>query len=315
MVLPFRILRPEPSIEFLAFSLPDAITVSLSGLESLVVRSSLAAASLTGDQLDLRALAADANVDAIVTGSLLPAGGLVRVSVQLVELPSGTVLWSHAFQVPLDDMFQIQDAVCSAVVEALALPLSSREQRLLRRDVPSSSEAYAHYLRANRLSSSSRELAAGARSLSAGGRGRSELRAGVGALRTPVARDEQVRARSRRARAPRRGRRGVPARVPDQPGAVGRAQSLHLSRSRERPRARGDDSAARTRARADAAIPSCTRDWSMPAATPASSMPRLPRSSGRAGSIRRSARAWRTPSSCRASSSARSSSIATTRRI
>jgi non-specific serine/threonine protein kinase len=155
MVLPFRILRPEPAIDFLAFSLPDAITVSLSGLESLVVRSSLAAAGFAGEQLDLRALAAEANVDAVVTGSLLPAGGLVRVSVQLVEIPSGTVLWSHAFQVPLDDMFQIQDAVCSAVVEALALPLSSREQRLLRRDVPSSSEAYAHYLRANRLSNTS----------------------------------------------------------------------------------------------------------------------------------------------------------------
>lgn len=31
MVLPFRMLRPDPSIDFLAFSLPDAITVSLSG--------------------------------------------------------------------------------------------------------------------------------------------------------------------------------------------------------------------------------------------------------------------------------------------
>jgi len=155
MVLPFKILRPEPSVDFLAFSLPDAITVSLSGLESLVVRSSLAAASFASEQLDLRTLASEANVDAVVAGSLLPAGGQIRVNVQIVEIPSGTVLWSHAFQVPLEEMFQIQDAVCSAVVEALALPLSSREQRLLRRDVPSSAEAYAHYLRANRLSSSS----------------------------------------------------------------------------------------------------------------------------------------------------------------
>ena len=91
----------------------------------------------------------------MVTGSLLQSAGLVRISVQLVEVTSGTVLWSHAAQVPVDDMFQIQDAVCSAVVEALALPLSSREQRLLRRDVPASSEAYAHYLRANRLSTTS----------------------------------------------------------------------------------------------------------------------------------------------------------------
>jgi serine/threonine protein kinase/tetratricopeptide (TPR) repeat protein len=155
MVLPFRLLRSEPSVDFLAFSLPDAITVSLSGLESLVVRSSLAAASYASDQLDLRALASEANVDAVVAGSLLPAGGQIRINVQVVEIPSGTVRWSQAFQVPLEEMFQIQDAVCSAVVEALALPLSSREQRLLRRDVPSSAEAYAHYLRANRLSNSS----------------------------------------------------------------------------------------------------------------------------------------------------------------
>jgi len=152
MVLPFRILRPDPTVDFLAFSLPDAITVALSGLESLVVRSSLAASKYSTDNLDLRTLAADAGLDAIVTGSLLHSGGQVRVSVQLVAVPDGTVLWTHAFQVPLDDMFQVQDAVCSAVVEALALPLSSREQRMLRRDVPASSDAYAHYLRANRLS-------------------------------------------------------------------------------------------------------------------------------------------------------------------
>jgi serine/threonine protein kinase/tetratricopeptide (TPR) repeat protein len=152
VVLPFRILRPDPTIDFLAFSLPDAITVSLSGLESLVVRSSLTATKFAESTLDLKTIAAEAAVDAVVTGSLLQAGGLVRVSVQLVEVPAGTVLWSHAAQVPVDDMFQVQDTVCSAVVEALALPLSSREQRMLHRDVPANAEAYALYLRANRLS-------------------------------------------------------------------------------------------------------------------------------------------------------------------
>ena len=155
MVLPFRLLRPDPTIDFLAYSLPDAITVSLSGLESLIVRSSLAASRYSTEQPDLRALASEAGVDAVVTGSLLQSAGMVRIGVQLVEVASSTVLWSHTAQVPVDDMFQIQDAVCSAVVEALALPLSSREQRLLRRDVPASSEAYAHYLRANRLSTTS----------------------------------------------------------------------------------------------------------------------------------------------------------------
>ena len=38
VVLPFRVLRPDPETDFLAFSLPDAIATSLSGIGSLVVR-------------------------------------------------------------------------------------------------------------------------------------------------------------------------------------------------------------------------------------------------------------------------------------
>ena len=43
VVLPFRLLRPDPEIDFLAYSLADVIATSLSSLESLIVRSSLAA--------------------------------------------------------------------------------------------------------------------------------------------------------------------------------------------------------------------------------------------------------------------------------
>src|SRR6266568_2012543 len=39
IVLPFRILRPDPATDFLALSLADALATSLSGLKSLVVRS------------------------------------------------------------------------------------------------------------------------------------------------------------------------------------------------------------------------------------------------------------------------------------
>jgi tetratricopeptide (TPR) repeat protein len=77
------------------------------------------------------------------------------VNVQLVQAPSGTVLWSHALQASLDDLFSIQDAIRSAVVSALALPVSSREQHQLHQDVPASAQAYEHYLKANKASASS----------------------------------------------------------------------------------------------------------------------------------------------------------------
>src|SRR5204862_6411413 len=39
IVVPFKVLRPDPETDFLAFSLADAVTSGLSGLQSLVVRS------------------------------------------------------------------------------------------------------------------------------------------------------------------------------------------------------------------------------------------------------------------------------------
>lgn len=151
IVLPFRVLRPDPDTDFLAFSLPDAITSSLSGLQSLVVRSTVAAAKFKSESLDLKALASEADVDAAVTGTLLRAGDRLRVNAQLVETPGGTVLWSQTSQVPLGDVFGLQDELTHRIVESLAIPLTAREERLLRRDVPATAKAYEFYLRANQL--------------------------------------------------------------------------------------------------------------------------------------------------------------------
>ena len=149
MVLPFRLLRADAEIDFLAFSLADAVTNSLSPLESLVVRSTLAAAQFASSPPDLRAIARDANVDVVLSGTLLRAGESLRVSAQLLEAPAGTVLWSYTAQVALGDIFQLQDTLARQIVESLALPLSGRERRAFGHDVPANAKAYEFYLRAN----------------------------------------------------------------------------------------------------------------------------------------------------------------------
>lgn len=155
MVLPFKILRHDPETDFLAFSLPDAITTSLSGLSALVVLSTAVATRFGGDSPDLRRMAAETDVDVVVTGTLLRAGDRVRVTTQLVEAPNGTLLWSHQAQVTLTDIFELEDALVRRIVEALALPLTAREHKMLAQDVPESPRAYEFYLRANQLATDS----------------------------------------------------------------------------------------------------------------------------------------------------------------
>ena len=89
VVLPFRILRSDPETDFLAFSLPDAIATSLSGIGSLTVRSGATAARFGGEAPDLKALASEADVDRVVMGTLLRSGEQLRATAQLVEAPGG----------------------------------------------------------------------------------------------------------------------------------------------------------------------------------------------------------------------------------
>ncbi|HEY1307727.1 MAG TPA: hypothetical protein VGF24_29450 [Vicinamibacterales bacterium] len=151
IVLPFRILRTDSETDFLAFSLPDAITSGLSGLDSLIVRSSLVASRLAGQGADLRTIASEADVDVVLTGTLVRAGEQLRVSTELVEAPGGTLVWSHSSRVPLGDIFRLQDDLAMRIVGSLSLPLTAREHRMLKHDVPANTKAYEFYLRANQL--------------------------------------------------------------------------------------------------------------------------------------------------------------------
>ena len=161
IVLPFRMLRLDPDTEFLAFSLPDALSGSLSGLESLVVRSSLVAARFTAGSegfVDLKKVAAEADVDLIVTGTLLRSGDDVRVSAQLTDVATGTLVWSGSAPARACDVFAVQDDLAQRIVSSLLLPFSVRDQRA-RRDVPANAAAYEFFLRGNQLSHDSKQYA------------------------------------------------------------------------------------------------------------------------------------------------------------
>ena len=150
VVLPFRILRPDPETDFLAFSLPDAIATSLSSHASLIVRSSVVAARFGAETPDLKMLAAEADVDRVIMGTLLRSGDQLRAAVQLVEAPGGTLLTSHTVQSSMGDLFQLQDDIARRATDALAVPLAGATAWPTP-DRPHDPRAYEHYLRANEL--------------------------------------------------------------------------------------------------------------------------------------------------------------------
>ena len=138
VVLPFRMLRPDPEIDFLSFSLADAITASLGSLESLVVRSTPG-----GCAIHQRSAEPDCARHRAGRGC---GGDPARCCA-----PAPRYAWPRSWwkrralagcsgprrrRSPLNDVFQLQDDLSRHIVESLALPLSAREQRLLAHDAP-----------------------------------------------------------------------------------------------------------------------------------------------------------------------------------
>ena len=152
MVLPFRMLRPSEDIQFLAYSLPEAITVSLAGLENLVVRSSLVASRYSTEAPDLQKIAKEAEVDVVLTGALLSVGERLRITAQLIEVPSGTLIWSHSSEATNRELLELHDDLVGRVVDSILPSLTVQEHQSLQQDRPASATVYQLYLQANEFS-------------------------------------------------------------------------------------------------------------------------------------------------------------------
>ena len=151
IALPFHLVHRDERIDFLGRSLPEAVSASLAGLRSMIVRSSLLAARFAEGQPDPRRIAQEAEVDLLLAGTILCDGEQVRVTAELVQAPTGTLIASYICQTRRDNILEIQDSLVHRIVEALMLNLTERERRTLNHDVPVSARAYEFYLRANHL--------------------------------------------------------------------------------------------------------------------------------------------------------------------
>ncbi len=155
VVAPFRLLRADDEIEFLSFGLPDAITTSLATVDSIVVLSGQKASRFADADLNFEALDT-AGVDLGLTGTLLRDGKELRVTTQLIEVPSGELKRSAVSQAPLHDIFALQDRLAREILAALGIVPEPRAA--LQRDQPRDALAYEYYLRANKLAHNQRML-------------------------------------------------------------------------------------------------------------------------------------------------------------
>ena len=101
-----------------------------------------------GRPLNLKTVAADLGVRAVLKGSVQRTGDKVRVAVQLIEARSDRGLWAASYDRSLADVFAVQSEIASAVANALHASLTPQESLAVKSVPTRNQKAYDLFLRA-----------------------------------------------------------------------------------------------------------------------------------------------------------------------
>ncbi|QYO66298.1 winged helix-turn-helix domain-containing protein [Leptolyngbya sp. 7M] len=144
-VLPFKSVAADFHDDNLRLGLTDGLITKLSGIKQIVVRPTNAV--LKYETSDLLVAGRELAVDAVLDGNVQRIGQKIRVTVQLVSVRDGSLLWGGAFDEEFTDVFRVQDAIVEQAVSALALQLTGEDRRQITKDYTANPEAHYAYVR------------------------------------------------------------------------------------------------------------------------------------------------------------------------
>ncbi|MGA2184826.1 MAG: winged helix-turn-helix domain-containing protein [Bryobacteraceae bacterium] len=145
-VLPFRQLTAVPGDDYLGLGLADAVITRLSNIRQLIVRPTSSVLKYSGPAVDARSAGRELGVEALLDGNVQHAGNRVRLTVQLIRVHDGRILWAESFDERSAGFFAVEDSVSERVAETLALRLAGAEKQELARHYTENAEAYRNYL-------------------------------------------------------------------------------------------------------------------------------------------------------------------------
>jgi eukaryotic-like serine/threonine-protein kinase len=139
-VLPFRDLSGQGGSEVWSIGIADAIISRLATLQNLAVRPTNSVLKYAKAADDPSQAARELEVNSVLTGTYQQVGGVMRVSVQLID--HGAARWGSRYDLQGHDLLRFEDDVAQKVVDGLSVQLSGAEQESLKTSSTHSEEAY-----------------------------------------------------------------------------------------------------------------------------------------------------------------------------
>ncbi len=146
-VLPLENLSGDATQDYFADGMTEALITDLGKISELRVISRPSVMQYKGSRRPPVEITRELNVEALLTGSVVRAGGRVRIFVQLLDAASDRNIWSNSYERDLRDVLALQDEVTRDVIARIRIKLQPEDQKKLTGAGPVVPEAYDHYLR------------------------------------------------------------------------------------------------------------------------------------------------------------------------
>lgn len=146
-ILPFADLSGL-SEDFFAEGLVNEITSALSQMRDFFVIARQSACAYKGRMIDARDVGRALGARYIVDGTVQRGKSKVLVNVQLVEAPTGTVIWAGRFENAHEELLDLQWNIAQRVAAAIQPSVRGREIKAHLRKPPEALDAYGLVLQA-----------------------------------------------------------------------------------------------------------------------------------------------------------------------
>ena len=146
-VLPFENLSRDPDNAYFATGIQDEILTRIAKIGTLKVISRLSTRQYSARSDNLSEIAHQLGVANILEGSVQRAADQVHINVQLISAATKEHLWAESYDRKLENIFDVEAEVATAVAEALKAKLTDPEQQALEQKPTNNPQAYDAYLR------------------------------------------------------------------------------------------------------------------------------------------------------------------------
>ena len=146
-VLPFRWFGPDDKRLYGEGMMLD-IVASLAGLRELFVISSASTLAFSEGAVDVQALSKQLGARYLVVGKVICEDEKIRISAELSDVESRSVLWTDRYEIPHSDLFKAQDAIAEKIAYALLPHIRNSELQRALRKPPKSLDGYDYLLQA-----------------------------------------------------------------------------------------------------------------------------------------------------------------------